>query len=173
MDRRDANPRLARWDSLLRMKEPCWIGFELLTTGPKGGSRIGRSPSRPEPRIGLAAVPEPVATIPIAGSGFTIPWVSIVQAAALSATMLLMSKIGRGKYEIHGEPLEYTFKEVKAVAIANGTLVNEERELVIENQFIQVQADAELVAQNVLDRVQLQANGRVATARMSAGARRG
>jgi hypothetical protein len=108
--------------------------------------------------LALAAVPDEVVTFVV--GGVTIPVGRIEQAILMIAMMLIMSKIGRGKYAFYGEPFEYVFKEIRAVAKIEGTLAEDINEIEIENHFIQTQSDADDAARDVLFRQQVRGNPR-------------
>jgi hypothetical protein len=111
--------------------------------------------------IGMQAIPRPV--VAPGGSGFTIPVQDVIAAAALSVVMLLMSQIGRGQYQIEGEPFEYVFQEIVGTAQVQGLSEDEVNVLDISNHLIQTQAVADTTAQNVLRREVAKANVRAVT----------
>jgi hypothetical protein len=99
----------------------------------------------------LAAFPDLVAALVI---GETISLGRIIQAAALSIVMSLITKIGRGQYRFDGEPFEYVYEELKSVAEKPGLTTETRKEITISNQAIQSQSDCDNVAVNTLFRVQ-------------------
>lgn len=106
----------------------------------------------------FAALPD---VVPVPGEGVTLPVGRIAQAAALSTVLLLMTRIGRGSYRVTGEPFEYVFREIRAVAKVEGLKSHEVQELVIENHLVQSQAQGDAVARDVLLREQAKGRPRI------------
>lgn len=102
--------------------------------------------------IALAWVPD------VALFGVTIPVGRALQAVALAAALLIMTKIGRGVYEFEGEPFEYVFREIRAIAEVDGLLSTDRIRVSIENHLVQTQALADSLARDVL--FERQARGR-------------
>lgn len=94
---------------------------------------------------------------------FTIPVGRFIQAFALAAILFLMSKIGRGEYEVLGEPYEYVFEEIRGCAQVALTPFNERSEHTIENHLVQNQSDLNNSARRVLLREQAKGNQRTVT----------
>ena len=109
----------------------------------------------------LALIPDDV--LVIQGAGFTISIGRLLQAGALAVILLLMTKIGRGRYEVWGTPFEYVFLEIKAVAELDNLLIRDRNEVVIENHLIQNETNAENAAEIVLFREQARQNRRAVT----------
>lgn len=116
----------------------------------------------------LAIVYVVLAVIPDAILGFisgtTISIGRLIQAAALAVILILMTKIGRGQYEFLGDPLEYVFKEIRAIAEIEGLLAEDLNRVTIENHLVQLQSDADDVGRVVLFRQQARGNPRTVTA---------
>jgi len=107
--------------------------------------------------VGLSALPdfgEGVGAVVVEKVG------SLVAAIALAAALMLMTKIGRGKYEVTGEPVEFIFKELRAIAKVAGTLSQDVNEVVIENHLVSSQSMADNLAREVLFRQQARGNPR-------------
>lgn len=113
----------------------------------------------------LAAIPDAVITALFGGT--TIPVGRIIQAFALASILLLMTKIGKGHYIFRGEPFEFVYQELKAIAEADGLTSETRIEITINNQVIQTQSDCDDVARNQLFR--LQALGSVRQIAQSSG----
>lgn len=92
--------------------------------------------------------------------GFTFPIGRVIEAILLAAILLIMSRIGRGQYTFWGRPVEYLYKRIEGHAEIDGLLTEELRELVIENDLVQTQAQADASALMVLYRQQARANPR-------------
>lgn len=110
----------------------------------------------------LAAIPDEVVTAVFAG--FTIPIGRIIQAVALAAVLILMTKIGRGQYEFVGDPIEWVFAEIRAIAELEGVTAETLNQVTIENHLVQNQGDADDTARVVLFRQQARGNPRTVTA---------
>lgn len=104
--------------------------------------------------IVLAAFPDLVAVVE------TIPVGRIAQATALSAALLIMTKIGRGQYEFIGEPMEYVFKEIRCKACVEGVGEFAENQIEIENHLVNTKTIARNAAKNALLLLQAQENPR-------------
>jgi hypothetical protein len=107
-----------------------------------------------------AVIPDTVISL---FGGITISVGRLIQAICMILMMLIMTKVGRGKYAFYGEPFEYVFKEIRAVAKVEGTLSADINEVEIQNHFIQTQSDADDAARDVLFRQQIRANPRSVT----------
>jgi len=108
--------------------------------------------------IVLAVIPDLVLSF-IAGE--TISVGRLIQAIALALMMIIMTKIGRGKYELYGEPFEYLFAEIVSIAeTPAGLLIKDRRERVVTNHLIQNESDADNAARNGLFREQAKQNVR-------------
>ena len=92
----------------------------------------------------LSAIPD------AAGVVFTIPIGRVIQAIALAAVLLIMTKIGKGEYDFVGEPFEYVFAEISGRAELAGLLSGEVVELIIENHLINDQTVLNTLARDVL-----------------------
>lgn len=90
----------------------------------------------------------------------TVPVGRLIQAIALAAILLLMTKIGRGEYLLKGDPFEYVFAEIRACAQVSGVSIADRNALEIDNHLVQTQAVADAIAETVLLRKQAQANSR-------------
>ncbi len=83
---------------------------------------------------------------------------------ALAAVLILMTRIGRGQYEFIGDPLEYVFKEIRAIAELEGLTAEELNRVTVQNHLINTQSLADSIARVVLFRQQARGNPRVVTA---------
>jgi hypothetical protein len=100
----------------------------------------------------------------IASFGFVIrpnP-VSIARAVAQQAIIQALSTIGRGQYEITGEPVEYVYKEIVGIAETKSLnrTVEEEREVEYKCDLLTSQAMVDAAAMRVLRRERAKANVR-------------
>lgn len=102
----------------------------------------------------LAAIPDAVLI------GVTMPIGRIVQAISLAAALIIMTKIGRGQYVFSGEPIEYVFEEIRAIADLGAVTTEELRPLEIRNHLIQTQSNADTIARVELFRQQARGNPR-------------
>ena len=99
----------------------------------------------------LAAVPDEVVTSGFGVQfGFTINIGGIAQAVALASAMLIMSGIGRGKYEIWGDPFEYVFEELNECAQMEGVGEFSENRIEVLNHLIDDAATCQGLAAAVL-----------------------
>lgn len=95
-----------------------------------------------------------------AGLFFTISIGRLIQAIALAAILYLMTKIGRGQYVFKGEPVEWVYREIRAIAELEGLSSEERNPVTISNHLVQLQSDADSVARVVLFRQQARGNPR-------------
>ncbi len=102
----------------------------------------------------LAAIPDEVLYL------FTIPVGRVIQALALAAALFVMTKIGRGSYEFHGDPMEFVYDEIRGRACVDGASVFERNNVTIENHLINNQSDADAAAMNALFLLQAEENPR-------------
>ncbi|MCP4869272.1 MAG: hypothetical protein GY898_11200 [Proteobacteria bacterium] len=110
----------------------------------------------------LAAIPDTVVTAVF--GGVTIPVGRIIQAIAMAAVVFMMSKIGRGQYQFIGDPVEWVYKELRAIAELEGLTSEELNRVTIENHLVQEQDDGDAIARVVLFRQQAKGNPRSITA---------
>jgi hypothetical protein len=116
--------------------------------------------------VALAAVPDAVIAegggigVVVVG-GFTISTGRILQAVSLAAAMIILTKIGRGQYQYHGDPFEYVFATLRECAVVDGVGEFERNEIEIENHLVDNAADAKVIAREMLFRQQ--ARGRPRT----------
>jgi hypothetical protein len=101
--------------------------------------------------VTLAAVPDLVAALIV---GETISVGRIIQAIALAAILMLMTKIGKGQYIFSGEPFENVYLELRGQAELEGLTTETRKQITISNQVLQTQADVDSVARNTLFRQQ-------------------
>lgn len=94
--------------------------------------------------IALAFVPDEVALV------FTIPTGRIAQAIALSSALLIMTKIGRGQYEVYGEPFEYVYAQIRRTARSSDVGEFTANEIEIENHLVDDEALAQQLARDAL-----------------------
>ena len=99
--------------------------------------------------VGLAFIPDSAPQAP-AGVLPTISIGRLLQAIALAAILLVMTRIGRGTYRFEGDPFEYVFQELRARAEPDGIRSFERVELEIQNHLINDQATADAIAISVL-----------------------
>lgn len=102
--------------------------------------------------VALAAIPDSVTVALVAG--VTIPVGRIIQAGALAAVLILMTKIGRGQYEFRGVPVEYVFLEIRAIAEIAGLSSEELNRVTVRNHLLQTQTDCDNTARVILFRQQ-------------------
>ncbi len=114
--------------------------------------------------LGNAAKPDGVIAsgTPVA-TGFTISIGRIAQAVTATIIFSLLGSVGYGSYRITGEPYEYVFLEIRAVARISGIRSEDRETLRIENQLINSQSDADAVATRVLRRERAKQNRRTVT----------
>lgn len=114
--------------------------------------------------VALSWVPDVVITVGFgASSGETINVGSASAALALSAALVIMTKIGRGIYEFVGEPFEYVLKEIRGIAELGVLLSQDVIRLTIENHLCNTQALVDAAARDVLFLQQARGNPRVFT----------
>jgi hypothetical protein len=90
----------------------------------------------------------------------TIPIGRFQEAVQLATALLTMTRVGRGIYRFEGEPFEYVFKELTAIAEVQGLRPEDRSELVIENHLLSTQALVDGAAREVLFREQAKGNPR-------------
>lgn len=90
--------------------------------------------------IVAAFVPDGVALVA------TVPVGRVLQAYGLIGALLVMTQIGNGQYEFHGNPFEYVFQEIRECAREQGVGEFDLRELEIENHLVNTPALAESLA---------------------------
>lgn len=112
--------------------------------------------------VALAAIPDGVVTALFGGS--TIPYGRIIQAIALAAVLYMMTRIGRGQYEFVGDPVEWVYKEIRAIAELESLSSEELNRVTVENHLIQEQSWADDSARVILFRQQAKGNPRTVTA---------
>lgn len=108
--------------------------------------------------VAAAWIPD---TVLAAVVGETLPVGRFVQALALVSILLLMTQIGRGQYAFVGEPFEYVFEEITAIAELEGLLSEDVVELEIENHLINSQSKLDDLARDVLFEQQAAGNPRI------------
>ena len=94
-------------------------------------------------RLAASFIPDSFAGF---GGGSTIPIGRIVEGVAAIAIALVQATIGRGEYEILGEPYEYVFQELRGVARVEGFETIDRRLISIENHLLDTQAKVDSVA---------------------------
>lgn len=109
----------------------------------------------------LAAIPDSVVTAVF--GGVTIPIGRIVQAIAMAAVVYMMTRIGRGQYEFVGDPVEWVYQEIRAIAELEGITSEDLNRLTVENHLVQQQTWADDSARRVLFREQAKGNPRTVT----------
>jgi hypothetical protein len=109
--------------------------------------------------VTLSAIPDLVASLII---GETISVGRVIQAIALAAILILMTKIGKGHYVLSGEPFENVYLELRGQAELPGLTTETRNQITISNQVLQSQADVDSVARNQLFRQQTLAAARSA-----------
>lgn len=109
----------------------------------------------------LAAIPDIIVGFI---SGTTISVGRLIQAAALAIILILMTKIGRGQYEFYGDPVEWVYKEIRAIAELEGLSSEELNRVTIENHLVQYQTWGDDIARITLFRQQARGNPRNVTA---------
>jgi hypothetical protein len=82
----------------------------------------------------------------IPGTGWTIPWGRVGQAAAMIGILAIMMSLGSAQYEIWGSPYDMAYLEKRTIAIVNGIEYFEENEMDIKNDFIGIHALADAIA---------------------------
>lgn len=90
----------------------------------------------------------------------TIPIGSLAQAAAGQVLFQAVSTVGRGQYEVTGQPIEYVYEELRGIADVKGVRSSDVREITIENALIGTQADVDAAAMRVLRRERKKVNAR-------------
>lgn len=106
-------------------------------------------------RIAASAIPDAFAGL---GGGNTIPIGRLIEGIITVVNQTIMSTIGRGDYEIVGEPFEWVFKELKGVAQIDNVDVNDFRTVVIENHLLDTQAKVDAVALRELRTIRKRGN---------------
>jgi len=94
-------------------------------------------------RIAASYIPDNVAAF---GGGATIPVGRIIEGTASIAIGLVLATIGRGDYEILGEPYEYVFKEIRGVARVGDFAFIDIRNVTIENHLLDTQQEVDDIA---------------------------
>lgn len=107
--------------------------------------------------VGLAALPdyvqgEGVGIGVVVVFGFTISWGRILQAIALAAALLVMTRLGRGEYRFWGEPFEFVFKKIPECAAVEGSSEFDRKEVEVENHLIDNRPDGKWIAGQLLFR---------------------
>lgn len=88
-------------------------------------------------RIATSYLPDNVVVAGIgASTGSTISVGRIVEGAAAIAIALIQATIGRGDYEILGDPYEYVFKEIRRTARVKDVPLEERRTVQVENHLL-------------------------------------
>lgn len=85
-----------------------------------------------------------------ASSGTTISVGRILETVASLAIALIQATIGRGDYEVIGEPYEYVFKEIRGVARVGQFAFVDIRNITVENHLIDTQGEADAIAMREL-----------------------
>ena len=76
----------------------------------------------------------------------------VLSVVALAALLWAMQFVGRGKYEVHGHPFEYVYKELVSRHQLTGLKPEEVREAEFRNDFISDMVSLDLVAEERLRR---------------------
>ncbi len=113
--------------------------------------------------ISESFIPDDVVTLPLVGSGVTIPYGRLFQAATMSAASLVMAGVGVGKYSIIGDPVEMVFREIPGMARVELTGDTERHGLTIQNHLVNSLADANAAALRTLKRLRAKVNQRTFT----------
>lgn len=113
-------------------------------------------------RIAASFIPDTVASF---GAGSTIPVGRIIEGVIAIQIAVVQATIGRGDYEIIGEPYEYVFQELVGQAKIKNIQKGEERIKTKENQLITSQSAVDAVALRELRLVRKRGNGRTITMR--------
>ena len=88
-------------------------------------------------RIAASFIPDNVVVAGIgASTGSTISVGRILEGTAAIAIALVQATIGRGEYEIIGDPYEYVFKEIRRVARVANVPEEDRRTITIENHLL-------------------------------------
>lgn len=111
--------------------------------------------------VALSALPNEIIGFGIGAiSGFTINIGGIIAATSLAAGLFLMTKIGRGQYDLFGEPFEFVFKEIRECAAVTGVGEFESNQIEIANHLIDNAVTAANRARDVLLRQQARSRPR-------------
>lgn len=97
------------------------------------------------------------------GAGVTISIGRFIEAITATIIFSILGSVGYGRYRITGQPYEYVFLEIRAIARIEGVLSQDRQTLRIENQLINSQADADNVAERILRRERAKQNTRNVT----------
>jgi len=92
----------------------------------------------------FAAIPDGAALF------VTISIGRIIQAFALVLGLWIMNSLGRGVYDIHADPFEYVFQEIKQIARTDEALEFSESRIEVVNHLIDDDATAIVLAREVL-----------------------
>ncbi|MGH3995847.1 MAG: hypothetical protein ACRDTJ_00100, partial [Pseudonocardiaceae bacterium] len=84
----------------------------------------------------------------------------VAQAVALASALYIMTKIGRGQYEVLGEPLEFVSAELRCRAAVEGVGEFDQNTLEIENHLISSLTACRDTARNTLFLLQAEENPR-------------
>ena len=107
-------------------------------------------------RLATSLIPDNVVAL---GAGVTIPVGRVLEGIAAIAIATIQATIGRGDYEIVGDPYEYVFREIRRVARVANTPVEDTRSIRIENHLLDNDGAVDEV-QNVANRELLTARKR-------------
>jgi hypothetical protein len=107
--------------------------------------------------ISTTGIPDFVVAL---GAGVTVPFGRVIHGAIGQLLFATLARQGRGEYRILGEPYEYVFPEVPAIARIAGVLPHEQRPLLIENHLVNAAEVAQACAERVLRKERARINAR-------------
>ena len=84
------------------------------------------------------------------GTGVTISVGRALQAVALSASLLIMTALGRGQYEIEATPFEYVFPEISQTAKTDTAAEFSKNSITVSNHLIDNAETAQARAKDLL-----------------------
>jgi len=106
-------------------------------------------------RLAASFIPDSWAGV---GGGPTIPIGRIVEGIISISVSLIQATIGRGEYEILGDPYEYVFQELEGRARVDNLDIKDIRSLLVENHLIDTQAEVDAIALRELKTVRKRGN---------------
>lgn len=113
-------------------------------------------------RLAASRIPDSWAGV---GGGSTIPIGRLVEGIISVSVSVIQATIGRGEYEIVGDPYEYVFQELEGRARVDNLDPNDIRSLTIENHLIDSQAEVDAIAMRELRTVRKRGNAWTSTMR--------